>query len=274
MIGTGDPVSPTAHYTGYVWARNGLSPPEFQTLEGRFLFESLRPIMTVNSILGRGSLEQHLLSRHRAIDLLLERAIEQHDVSQVLELAAGMSARGWRFTTRYPQIRYIEGDLPDMVVRKRQSLQRMDGRSDQHQVVELDVLRESGPGSLDSVAVKLEPSRGLAIITEGLLGYLPTERVDGIWRHCARTLRDFAHGHYISDIHLSSLQTIEVRAFRLLLSAFVRGRVYMHFRDPGEVVDALTAAGFVRAEVWPAVAITGMAPSPGTRLAYALVAEA
>jgi O-methyltransferase involved in polyketide biosynthesis len=273
VIGTGDPVSPTAHYTGYVWARNGLSPPEFQTVEGRFLFESLRPLMTVNSVLGRGSLEQYLLARHRAIDLLLERAIVEHGVTQVLELAAGLSARGWRFTGRYPEIRYIEGDLPDMVARKRRSLQQVDGRSAAHEVVELDVVRESGPDSLASVAAELEPERGLAIITEGLLGYLPTEQVEGIWRRCAQTLGGFTYGHYISDVHLSSLQTIEVRAFRALLSAFVRGRVHLHFRDPAEVVDALTAAGFARAEVRPAFAIAGMTAQPGTRLAYILAAE-
>ncbi len=34
-------ISPTAHYTGYVWARNGLSHPEFETIEGRVLFETL-----------------------------------------------------------------------------------------------------------------------------------------------------------------------------------------------------------------------------------------
>jgi len=274
VLGTGDPVSPTAHYTGYVWTRNGLSPPEFQTLEGRFLFESLRPIMTAGSILGRGSLEQYLLARHRAIDLLLERAIVDHGVSQVLELAAGLSARGWRFTTRYPEIRYIEADLPGMVARKRRSLQRVDGRSEAHQVMEVDVVRQSGPGSLASVAAELEPSRGLAIITEGLLGYLPTDEVEGIWRRCAETLGGFARGSYISDIHLSSLQTLEVRAFRVLLSAFVRGRVHLHFRDPAEVVEALTAAGFARAEVRPAFAVAAVAARPGTRLAYVLEAEA
>jgi O-methyltransferase involved in polyketide biosynthesis len=274
VIGTGDPVSPTAHYTGHVWTRNGLSPREFQTVEGRVLFESLRPLMTVNSVLGRGSLEQYLLARHRAIDLLLEQAIEAHGVGQVLELAAGLSARGWRFTTRYPDIRYVEGDLPDMVARKRQSLQHVDGRSDQHQVVELDVLRESGPGSLEAVADELDPSRGLAIITEGLLGYLPTPQVEAIWRRCAKTLGGFAHGAYISDVHLSSLATIEVRAFRVLLSAFVRGRVHLHFRDPAEVVASLAAAGFARADVRPAFAIAGMDAQPGTRLAYVLEAVA
>ena len=45
MIFTGDRIGPTAHYTGYVWARNGLSHPELATTEGRILFDSLQPAM-------------------------------------------------------------------------------------------------------------------------------------------------------------------------------------------------------------------------------------
>ena len=47
-------ISPTAHYTGYVWARNGLSHRELATVEGRVLYESLRPMMTLSGLLGRG----------------------------------------------------------------------------------------------------------------------------------------------------------------------------------------------------------------------------
>jgi O-methyltransferase involved in polyketide biosynthesis len=273
MIASGDPVSPTAHYTGYVWARNGLSPPELRTLEGRVLFESLRPVNTVNSLLGRGSLEQYLLARHRAIDLLLERAVEDHGIKQVIEIASGLSARGWRFSTRYDDLTYVEADLPEMVARKQEALERIDGRSPRHRVVELDALQDSGPASLPSVARRLDPDQGLVIITEGLLGYLPTEEVTAIWRRCATVLSGFRAGRYISDVHLSSLQTLEVRAFRILLSAFVRGRVFLHFRDPGEVVDALTGAGFARAEVRPAFAVAGLDGRPGTRLAYILEAS-
>jgi hypothetical protein len=61
----------------------------------------------------------------------------------------------------------------------------------------------------------------------------------------------------MSDTSMGPLQMIEVRAFRLLLSAFVRGRVHMHFRDPVEAVAALIAAGFSSAEVEPAAAIVG-----------------
>jgi hypothetical protein len=40
-----------------------------------------------------------------------------------------------------------------------------------------------------------------------------------------------------------------VRAFRVLLSAFVRGRVYLHFESPDEVVAALRDAAFATAEL-------------------------
>ena len=48
-----DAISPTAHYTGYVWARNGLSHPALATREGRLLFESLRPLIAASRCSGR-----------------------------------------------------------------------------------------------------------------------------------------------------------------------------------------------------------------------------
>jgi O-methyltransferase involved in polyketide biosynthesis len=243
-------ISPTAHYTGYVWARNGLSHPELETTEGRVLFESLRPVMTVNALLGRGTLESYLLARHRAIDALLERAIEEEGVSQVIEVAAGLSPRGWRFTRRYgSRLTYIEADLPGMTSRKRRALERMGSGGDRHYVRELDALRDSGPASLAAAAAELDPDRGLAIVTEGLLGYLPSGAVQQMWARFARVLRGFPSGRYVSDIHIGAVQDVQVRAFRILLSVFVRGRVHLHFESPREVVEALEAAGFARAEV-------------------------
>ncbi len=259
-------ISPTAHYTGYVWARNGLAPPEFETIEGRILFESLRPLMAANGVLGRGTLEAYLLARHGAIDALLERAIEQDGVTQVIEVASGMSPRGWRFTQRYGnRLVYVEADLPGMARRKRGALERMGSLDRHHRVADLDALRSRGRQSIGAVAADLDPGHGLAIITEGLLGYLSAEHVRAIWRRFARVLSRFTTGRYISDVHLASVQTIEVRAFRLALSAFVRGRVHMHFDRPEDVVAALRAAGFGAAEVHRAVDLAGPdrdAPSP------------
>lgn len=264
-------ISPTAHYTGYVWTHNGLSTPELTTPEGRVLFDALHPLMVASGMLGRPSLEAYLLARHRAIDALLERAIERDEISQVLEVAAGLSPRGWRFAQRFgDRITYVEADLPAMAARKRAALERARSLGDVHQVRDLDALAESG---LAELATELDPDRGLAIVTEGLLGYLSPGDVSSLWRRFAATLRGFAAGRYISDLHLGSAQTIEVRGFRLLLSAFVRGRVYMHFGSAAEAEAALREAGFDTASVERAKAIIGEPRGSGAQMAHILEAS-
>ena len=187
---TGDRIGPTAHYTGYVWARNGLSHPELATTEGRVLFDSLQPAMLFSRAIGGPTLEAYLLARHAAIDARLERAIEHGGITQVIEVACGLSPRGWRFANRYGErLRYIEADLPDMAARKRAALQRMGSLTEHHQVRDVDALKDDGPGSLAAVTAELDEQQGLAIITEGLLGYLPTDAVTGIWRRFAGALR-------------------------------------------------------------------------------------
>lgn len=273
-MSSSEAVSPTAHYTGYVWARNGLSHPALETLEGRILFESLRPLMTANALLGRGTLESYLLARHGAIDRLLERAIGDGRVHQVIEVAAGLSPRGWRFVSRHPQLTYVEADLAGMSARKRRALARIGSDPGRHRARELDVLRDDGPGSLAAVASELDRDAGLAIITEGLLPYLPTDAVNAIWRRFATTLKGFARGTYISDMHVGEAEGAAERAFRVLLGMFVRGRVHLHFNSTAEVAAALRSAGFAAAEVSPAVELLDGAPRDRTsRVAHILEAS-
>jgi len=264
-------ISPTAHYTGYVWARNGLSHPELASTEGRLLYESLRAPMIASRLLGGPTLEGYLLARHGAIDALLEVAIEEGGVTQVIEVAAGLSPRGWRFSRRYgPSLTYIEADLPSMAERKRAALERMGSLGEHHRVEALDALRDGGPGSLPAVTAGLDPTEGLAIITEGLLGYIDHVAVLEIWSRVARELSAFRGGFYLSDLHLGSTEArAEVRAFRLLLSAFVRGRVHAHFGTEREAVVALEAAGFRHATVRraPDVAAGHRSLGPGSDLA-------
>ena len=245
-----DRISPTAHYTGYVWARNGLSHPRLETTEGRVLFESLRGVMAVSRALGGNSLERYLLARHHSIDHLLAEAIEAGRVGQVIEVASGLSPRGWRFSSRYgDRLDYVEADLPGMADRKRRALRDMDALSDHHRVVALDALAESGPESLPGLAAQLRRERGTAVITEGLLGYLDTASVQRLWRQIARTLHTFPDGLYLSDLHLGAVQDLPIRAFRLLLSAFVRGNVHLHFETAEAAVEELRQAGFDQARV-------------------------
>src|SRR3954447_20698064 len=157
-------IGPTAHYTGHVWARNGLSHPALATTQGRALYLAAAGPQLPLRVLGAPTIEDVLLARHLVIDALLEEAIAEGLVGQVLEVACGMSPRGWRFTERHADLVYVEADLPDMAAAKRAALERI-GRPARHRVAELDALAETGPRSLEVVAASLDPSVGLAIIT-------------------------------------------------------------------------------------------------------------
>jgi hypothetical protein len=117
-----DAISPTAHYTGRVWLRNGLSDPAFATWEGQVLYAATAPLLAAAKLAGAPTLEAFLLARHHLIDEILTEGIEDGSISQIVEIAAGLSPRGLRFTREHPDITYVEADLPGMAERKRAAL--------------------------------------------------------------------------------------------------------------------------------------------------------
>ncbi len=258
-------ISPTAHYTGFVWYRNGLSHEAFRTREGWLLHRALRPMNLAYELTGRASLDAMLLSRHRVIDHLLSRAIETGEIGQVVEVAAGLSPRGRRFTERYPDLIYVEGDLPGMVARKREVLSRAGYGSPRHRVVEVNALADDGPGSLwGAFAEHLEPGHGTALITEGLIGYFDPASVAGMWHRFSRFLGDYPAGLYLSDLHTEAdaAGTRGSRLFQRLLSIFARGQVHLHFSGPAEAEEALRATGFADASVHDPASFAGRVELP------------
>ena len=239
-------ISPTAHYTGYVWFAHGQSHEAFATRGGRLMYRALRAPNVVLHHAGLPTLEGMLLARHRLIDLRLAQAIESGEISQVIEVAAGLSPRGWRFRKRYgDRITYVEADLPGMISRKRRVLAKIDGETSTHRTVEIDALTDSGPTSIDAICATLDPARGTAIITEGLVNYFDTPTLTAMWQRFATALRRFPSSLYLSDLILrDGNRGPFVKGFGWLLAAFVRGKVHMHFDSPEQAEDALDAAGF------------------------------
>jgi O-methyltransferase involved in polyketide biosynthesis len=244
-------ISPTAHYTGQCWLRNGLSHRALGTPQGRVLYDGLRPLNAIAARIGAPTLEGMLLARHRHIDRVLDEAIALGRVRQVVEIAAGLSPRGWDFARRHGDaLTYIEADLPDMARHKEQLLSRARLLGPRHRVVALDALADSGPMSLAHLANTLDPTQGLAIVTEGLINYFPTDAVRGLWHRIAEALKQFAHGLYLSDLHVAGENRgMGVQVFGALLSTFVRGRVHLHFGSVDEATQALHGAGFAIAEL-------------------------
>lgn len=244
-------ISPTAHYTGYVWARHGLGPREFATTEGAVAFWALEPVMAAARQIGQPTLAEGLVARHTAINELLRRSIESGAITQVVEIAAGLSPRGCVFGDEYgSDIVYVEADLPDMAAIKRAKLDQMGALSDHHRVVDVDALATGGPLSLGALFGSLDSTRGTAVLTEGLLPYLGEDDVRGLWRRIATEGTRFSDLSYLSDAYLGEDMsgTFERIGFSAL-KAFVRGGVHRHFADAATAERALHEAGFTAAQV-------------------------
>lgn len=238
-------ISPTALYTGQVWQTTGRSIPELKSMPASALHMALAPSMFVSKSFGGPTLEDFLLARHDLIDHQLTDLIESGKVSQIIEIAAGLSPRGSRFVEKYgDKITYIEADLPGMVAQKKKLLSTRLRACPNHHVKVVDAFAEHGAHSLDGLTMQLDRSKGLAIVTEGLLNYFGKDSVLDLWSRISATLATFKHGAYLSDIHLQAQNADPIaQAFVAGLGVFVRGKVHLHFETAGHLQLAMEELG-------------------------------
>ncbi len=241
-------ISFTALYTGQVWAANGLSGPGFSTLRGELLYRSLAPFEHLSRTLVGGNLRTFLLQRHHLIDHLLHGAIARDGVTQVLEIACGLSPRGYRFTRAYPGLRYVETDLPAMAARKGKLLKRLGADPDRHRIQPCNILAPTGEDSLESVlASAFDPAAPLLVITEGLVNYFDLPTITSFWMRLRRSLAGFPLGIYLTDNYPLGPGQPFARTLRLLarsLGALSRSQVSFHFAGDGEAVRHFRGLGF------------------------------
>ena len=236
-------ISPTAHYTAYVWHRHGMSTPALATAKGRALFYTLQGPNRALAVAGQADLESLLLARHRVIDHILKEAIDAGRVGQIVEIAAGLSPRGLRMRRRHPQVTYVEGDLPDMIANKEALIGGQ--LSEGHRLVNINALADDGPESLEALAESLDKSKGVAVITEGLMPYFDGPTGAEIWQRISKFMRRFSEGLYLSDYYLGrdTNRILGAGVMSQLVGWFVSGSVHMPLKDDSELYEALGEAG-------------------------------
>lgn len=246
-------ISPSAHYTGYVWYRHRLAEPAFVTAFGRLVHGLLAPIAW-GARVGFGlDIEHILLQRHLQIDAQLTAAIEQGGVRQVVEIACGLSPRGRRFSARYPQLQYLEADLPAMAARKRLLLHGegwLDGR---HQVKAVDILAERGGKSLAALFAGLDHREPILVITEGLVNYFELPLIEAFWTRLAEQLAAFPQATYLTELYPDLREHPRYRQLRWgvdLVGRLTRGSYPLHYRNGEEIVAGFKRCGFRQVEVF------------------------
>ncbi|PXX91013.1 methyltransferase [Marinobacter vulgaris] len=240
-------ISFTALYTGAVWHRYGLSDEVLATDQGRWLYHLMTPFEAGSKALIGCNLRTFLLQRHLVIDHLIEQAIER-GATQVLEIACGMSPRGIRLRDKHPMLHVVEADLPEMATRKAARLLVAGRLGDNHQVMPVDILADSGEQSLESVVERaFDNNAPMIIVTEGLTSYFSLPVISEFWKRLARLMQRRPGSVYLSESYLMPSQPLlrgTLKALGGLLGSVTRSDVSFHFLNDQEAAEHLTVCGF------------------------------
>lgn len=244
-------ISISAHYTGYVWYKNGLSNPNFVTPAGTAANLLFLPINGVLKLLAGAHIDTFLLQRHLVLDYLLTQLIEEEGVEQVVELACGLSPRGYRMTERYSNLNYIETDLPGMAARKAQLLNRLN-RPLRHGVRSCNILDQTGPDSIRAILAELDPTKKTVVISEGLVNYFELDTIRGVWARIAQELQRFEAGYYLTDLYPDSKQHPSYRYVKMaqkVVGLFTQGKWPLHYESDEGIAQGFSEDGFSAVEV-------------------------
>lgn len=241
-------ISFTALYTGHVWYKHGMSARFFTSPRGDLMYNAVRPVNFMGDLLLGMNLSDMLLQRHRILDHRIEQLIEQEGVTQILEIACGLSPRGYKFSRKYPQLHYVEADLPGMAARKQSLLLQHNGFGPNHKVVTCNIFESGAPSGLDYVLSEvLDPSRPTAIITEGLVNYFDLPTISGFWKRLVQLTRPFPAAWYLTDLVPEIPQGPKrslVNAAQKLLGVATQSRTNLHFSHDAAIEQGFRKCGF------------------------------
>jgi len=260
----------TAVYTAYAWIWGDMP-------YARLFYHPLSRILfwAVNFFLGMyrlarllsfrpvPSLRHSLVLRH----LLIDSALRETGVLQVMELASGFSMRSARFTED-PKMSYTEVDLPQVMDLKRKALsQSPEGRS----LLGRKNLRLEGSDIFSFEWIDwVDRQKPLVVIAEGLLSYFKEAEQIALWVRIGDVLRQGRGGWFVFDYVPFGEQPKSGwfgRWSSSLMKKVTGGKGFeVDDRTRREVLSQLTAAGFDEVTALDPVELSGPRSLPFRRV--------
>lgn len=246
-------ISFTALYTGQVWYQNGMSARFFTSNRGNLMYRALQPANFLGKRLIGLDLQEILLQRHRIIDHRIEHLIREEGVAQILEIACGLSPRGYKFSRKHPALHYVEADLPGMASRKQALLLQHKGFGPNHKVVNCNILTSGEPDGLDYVLKEvLDPALPTVIITEGLVNYFDLPTISGFWQRLAELGQVFPKAWYLTDLFPdvpAGPSRPLIKAAQKALGIATGAKVNLHFSNTASIEQGFSRCGFQQVTV-------------------------
>ncbi len=244
-----DKIGWTALYTAAVWAGLGVAGAErFVTRRGKFLKWLIAWGGGLLGLRGRYSVTNLFLApRYLGINTLLT----QRQPSQIIELAAGLSARGYEWA-RNNAGRYVEVDQPAVISAKEKIV---GGRSHLPQNFFLVSADLRQPDWVSKVLPRVDRAMPTLIICEGLTGYLNQEALSGLLSSIRELAACFNEATVWLDLYLKLDKAAHGRVFWAMLPAQIfwrlgRAPMRMFLRDAEHIKQVLAANGFKTQHLW------------------------
>jgi O-methyltransferase involved in polyketide biosynthesis len=217
---------------------------------GRAAYWALKPMNVFMQKMIGASIDTFLLQRHFVLDHLVEQAIAE-GFEQIVELAAGLSSRGYLVKKAHPSIHYVEGDLPDMSAHKAELLDNL-GRQSGHITQPCNILDESGEHSIEALLAGLDKTKRTLIITEGLVNYFDLPTIRKVWARMAMAMKDFRQARYITEVYPKLEQHPSykyVKVAQKVVGFFTQGEYPLHYNSNETMQQGFLEDGFTQVAV-------------------------
>jgi len=193
-----DPVSPTAKIVAYL---RGLD--QSLQIDGGFTKdtegESLLHELGISDKATQSAMAVLFQSRYHALNAAM--AAPDREILQVIELAAGISPRGFQWSQMNPGTIYIESDLPQLMIHKSKLIRNARMAQEQtsrgiHHCCAVDVLDLE---SLVKAVEVLDTKNAFTIITEGLLLYFGKDEMQRFLQNMKSVLLKYPNAVWVTD---------------------------------------------------------------------------
>ena len=188
----------------------------------------------------------NLEARYKTTDQIIAR----YHITQVLEIAAGLSPRGLAMTEN-PNVVYVATDLPEILEQEKAIADSILAKSNLHRSnLYYRIANALDRESLLQAAIPFRSDKPVAIITEGLLPYLIRDEKETL----AGNIRDLLKQHdgiWITDVppkqlwkFVSQVDGTMQQRMQNITGATGRDIEQNTFEDENDVRQFFTSAGF------------------------------
>ena len=134
------------------------------------------------------------------LDHLLSELIEQ-GAEQIVELAAGLSPRGFRIGEKHAH--HLHRNRPTWHGCKKSALLKSLKRPERHRATACNILADAGEDSISGILNSLDKTKTV-IISEGLVNYFPLSMIRPVWANVMKELKAFPEAYYLTDLYPNS----------------------------------------------------------------------